>query len=99
MKDADAMNLLAVLADSEARSTATLVEVIAATTLFKLQPPAADDVATVEISEADIAEAMAGFSYDATYKDGVMTVRVSRNQDCLIPAQPEADAEVTSGAD
>jgi hypothetical protein len=90
------MNLLAVLADSEARSTATLVEVIAATALFKLQPPAGDDVATVEIGEADIAEAMAGFFYDATYKDGVMTLRVSRSQDCLIPAQPDAAPEVTS---
>jgi hypothetical protein len=88
--------MLAVLADSEARSTATLIEVIAATALFKLAPPADDEVATVEISDADIAEAMIGFFYEATYKDGVMTVRVSRDQDCLIPIQADGSAEVTS---
>ena len=88
--------MLAVLADSEARSTATLVEVMAATALFKLAPPEGEDVATIEISEGDINEAMTSFFYEASYADGVMTVRVSRRMASLNSGQSGDAAEVTS---
>lgn len=97
MKDADVANMLAVLGDAESRSTAMLVEIIAATTLFKVAPPEGDAVAEVEIGQGDIADAMAGFFYAATYDDsGVMRLRLSRSQDSLTLAQEKGQAEVTS---
>jgi hypothetical protein len=83
MRDHEVANLLAVMADSEARSTASLVELIAATALFKLTPPVRDSVVEVVIGQGDIEEAMTGFFYKATYDNGTMTIHLSRNKDAL----------------
>lgn len=97
MRDQEVANLLAVLADSEARSTASLVELMTATALFKLTPPVRDAVVELVIGPGDIEEAMIGFFYDATYDDnGTMTLRLCRDKNRLIPEQPEGGAEVTS---
>lgn len=96
MKDSDVSNMLAVLADADARSTATLVEVIAATTLVKVAPPAPNGVAEVRISEGDIEDAMTGFFYSARYEDGVMVIRVAWDKASLETGQDSSGAEVTS---
>lgn len=84
MKDEVVSNMLAVLADSEARSTAMLVELVAATALFKLAPPQGDEVAEIEITQGDLAEAMAAYFYTASYdQDGTLKLRLSRDQDAL----------------
>jgi hypothetical protein len=99
VKDADHMNMLAMLADSEARSTAMLVEVIAATALFKAAPPEGDAVAELEITQGDILDAAKQFYWRADYdKHGTMRLRISRNVDSLETEQPEGAAEVTSDA-
>jgi hypothetical protein len=95
MKDSDVSHMLAVLADADARSTATLVEVIAATTLVKVAPPEPNGVREVEISEGDIQDAMTGFFYSAKYEDGVMKIRVAWDKDSLDSGQAPS-AEVTS---
>lgn len=97
MRDSEVANMLAVLADAESRSTAMLVEIIAATALLKTAKPDGDQVVEVEIGAADIAEAMAGFFYRATYDEhGTMRLCLSRNQDSLALAQPKLASEVTS---
>jgi hypothetical protein len=96
MRDQEVANMLAVMADSEARSTASLVELIAATVLFKLTPPVRDSVVEVVIAQGDIEEAMTGFFYKATYEDGTMTLRLSRDLDSLEVGQTDDATEVTS---
>lgn len=97
MKDADHMNMLAMLADSEARSTAMLVEVIAATALFKAAPPEGDAVAELEITQGDIMDAAKDFFWRAEYDEhGTLKLRISRNVDSLETGQSEGAAEVTS---
>ena len=92
MKDGEVANMLAVLADADARSTATLVEVIAATALVKIAPPGPNGVAEVKISEGDIEDAMTGFFYSSRYEGGVMTIRVAWNLESLEKGQDQGRA-------
>lgn len=79
MKTPDALNLLAVMADAEARSTAQLVEIIAAATLVKLAPPEGEAVAELVLSQADLDATMQGFFVEAQYdENGTMTLRLTR---------------------
>jgi hypothetical protein len=97
MKDSDVANMMAVMADAESRSTAMLVEVIAAATIFKLAPPEGDDVAEVEITQGDILDAAKGFFWKADYDEhGTMHLRISRNLESLVSGQSDSEAEVTS---
>lgn len=79
MKTPDALNLLAMHADAEARSTAQLVEMIAAAVLVKLAPPQGEVVAELVISQADLDTAMREHFYEAAYDEhGTMTLRMTR---------------------
>ena len=94
MKDHEVANMLAVLADAEMRSTALLVEVIAAATVFKLAPPEGDTAVQVEISQADLLEAAQTFFWKADYDEhGTMRIRVSRSAVNLVLDQPEVTSE------
>lgn len=98
MKDHEVSNILAVLADSEQRHTAMLVEVVAAATLLKVTPPEGDEVVSVEITQGDILDAARGFYWRADYDEhGTMTLRLSRQLSSLESGQPKSEAEVTSG--
>lgn len=100
--DAGAMNLLAVMADAEARHTASLIEMVAAAVLLKTHPPArGDDVVSVTISKADIDEAIRQFHFEARYDEhGAMTLYLTPlGAERLIPEQSTEDdqsPEVTS---
>lgn len=84
MKDGEFSNILAVLAESEQRSTAMLIELIAATALFKLTPPEGDAVAELEITQGDVSEAAQEFVWEATYDEhGTMKLRLSRKLESL----------------
>jgi hypothetical protein len=99
MKDNEHLNMLAVLADAEARSTAMLVEVIAAAALFRLNPPEGDAVVELEIKQSDVLDAAKDYFWQADYDEhGTMHLRLSRKLESLIPAQPGDGAEVTSNA-
>lgn len=79
MKTPDALNMLAMMADAEARSTAQLVEMIAATVLAKLAPPEGTTVAELTITQADIDSAMTDFFSEASYNEqGEMCLRMTR---------------------
>ncbi len=74
----EALNLLAMHADAEARSTAQLVEMIAAACLVKLAPPKGTEVASLTISQADLQTAMAEHTYAAEYDEhGTMTLHLT----------------------
>jgi hypothetical protein len=89
--------MLAVLAESEQRSTAMLVEVIAAASLFKLNPPEGDAVVELEITQGDVLEAAKDYFWLASYDEhGTMTLRLSRNLESLKAGLPEPAPEVTS---
>jgi hypothetical protein len=97
VKDADVANILAVLGDAEARSTAMLVELVAAAALVKLNPPEGDAVVMLEIGQADLSEAGKDFFWRAEYDEhGTMRLYLTRNVDSLIATQPSEDVEVTS---
>jgi hypothetical protein len=97
VKDTDHLNMLAVLADSEQRSTAMLVEVIAAASLFKLNPPEGDAVVELEITQGDVLEAAKDYFWQASYDEhGTLKLRLSRNVASLNSGQPEPEPEVTS---
>jgi hypothetical protein len=76
----EALNLLAMTADAEARATATLVEMVAAASLLKLNPPVSlIDVVDLTISQADMEELMRSHSFETSYEpDGTMTLRLRR---------------------
>jgi hypothetical protein len=79
VKVPDALNLLAMHADAEARSTAQLIEMIAAACLVKLAPPEGTAVAELVISQADLDAAMREHFYEASYdQHGAMTLRITR---------------------
>lgn len=83
-KETEHLNMLAVLADAEARSTAMLVEVIAAAALFKLNPPEGDAVVELEIKQSDITEAAKDYFWMASYDEhGTMRLRLSSNLESL----------------
>lgn len=82
-RDIDAMNILAMTADAEARATAQLVEMMAVSIAVKL------GVSELELSQADVNAAMSEHKYSAGYDEhGTMTLRITK-----------IDAEVTSGVD
>jgi hypothetical protein len=79
VKTPDALNLLATMADAEARSTAQLIEMVAAAVLVKLAPPEGEAVAELVISQADLDSTMQDFFVEAEYDEhGVMTLRLTR---------------------
>ena len=93
------LNLLAVMADAEARSTATLVELMAAASLAKLTPPEGDAVVTLEISQGDLSEIAQQFYWEAEYDDaGTMKLHLTRNIDSLESGQSAPAPEVTSAS-
>lgn len=90
MKTPDALNMLAMMADAEARSTASLIEMVATAALVKLDPPSGTEVRELVISQADLEAATAEFFSEASYDEkGTMTLRITR----LV----ENSSEVTSG--
>lgn len=90
MKDHEVSNMLAVLADAEARSTAMLVETMVAAALFKLNPPEGSAVVEVEITQGDILDAASGYFWKADYDEhGTLKLRLARDVESLA-------AEVTS---
>jgi hypothetical protein len=87
------------MADADARSTAMLVEVLAATALVKLNPPEGDAVVELEIKQSDLAAIGSEFVWLCDYDEhGTMKMRLSRKLENLVSGQPADDAEVTSGA-
>ena len=74
----EALNLLAMHADAEARSTAQLVEMVAAACVYKLKPPQGEEVVSLTISQADLQAAMAEHTYHAEYDEhGTMTLHLT----------------------
>jgi hypothetical protein len=79
VKQADTLNLLAMMADSEARSTATLIELVAAAALAKLNPPTGDEATVLTISQEDFSSIAGEFTVETHYdENGTMTLRLSR---------------------
>lgn len=79
MKPADALNMLAMMADAEARSTAQLIEMIAVAVAVKLDPPGGTQVREITVTQGDIDEAMREHVYEASYDEhGAMTLRITR---------------------
>ena len=75
----EALNLLAMHADAEARSTAMLVEMIAAACLLKLNPPQGEGVVSVTISQVDMDAALQEHKYHTEYDEhGTMTLHLTR---------------------
>lgn len=84
------LNMLAMMADAEARSTAQLIEMVAAAALAKLAPPQGTAVAELVISQADLDVAMREHFFEATYDDnGTMTLRMTR---LIADSEEAADA-------
>jgi hypothetical protein len=84
VKDSEHLNMLAVLADAEARSTAMLVEVIAAAALYKLNPPEGDAVVELEITQGDIMDAAKDYYWQASYDEhGTLKLRLSSKLESL----------------
>jgi hypothetical protein len=97
MKDGEVANMMACLADAETRSTAMLIEVVAAAALVKLNPPEGDAVVELEITQGDMAQVGQEFLWLASYDEhGTMKLQLSRKVESLISAQSEDDVEVTS---
>lgn len=97
MKDQEVSNILACMADADARSTAMLVEVLAATALVKLNPPEGDAVVELEIKQGDLAAIGSEFVWFCDYDEhGTMKMRLSRKIESLALAQPDEGTEVTS---
>jgi len=96
---ADTLNLLAMMADAETRSTAQLIEMIAASALVKLAPPQGTAVAELVISQADIDAAMREHYYEASYDEhGTMTLRITKLVESLETGQADTAPEVTSAS-
>lgn len=88
------LNLLAIMADAEARSTAMLVELVAAVAISKLAPPEGEDVRTLEITQGDINEIAQAFHWQAEYDEhGTMKLHLTRSDMNPISGQ---SPEVTS---
>ena len=70
---------MATWADAEARSTATLVELVAAATLAKTRPPQGTEVTSVEINRLDLEAVARDFRFDTSYDaEGNMTLYLTR---------------------
>lgn len=79
MKSEDFMHVMATWADAEARSTATLVELLTAACMSKLAPPEGEDVSKLTISQGDIEAVVQDFSFDTAYDEsGNMTIFLTR---------------------
>jgi hypothetical protein len=73
------MEVMATWADAEARSTATLVELVAAAVLSKTNPPEGTEVTSVEISKLDLEAVARDFRFDTTYDaEGNMRLFLTR---------------------
>lgn len=90
------MNLLGMMADAEARSTAQLVEMIAAAVTVNFRPPQGEEVVTLKLSQALLNETMQEHFYKAEYDDaGTMTLYITRSGSAEL-GQPAEAPEVTS---
>lgn len=79
MRDVDALNILAMTADADARATATLVEIVAAACIMKLATPTGAEPRNVTISPADLEEVTRDFIMAAEYaEDGTMSLSLIR---------------------
>jgi hypothetical protein len=75
MKAEEYRDALALIAESDRRATAQLIEHIVAACVLKLAPPADGQVASVSISPDDIESLLASHFFDATYDEsGEMTL-------------------------
>lgn len=75
MKPSDFEAAMAMYADADQRSTANMVEMLAAAILHKLNPPArGDDVVSVTISPRDIEETIRTHHFEASYDGDEMTL-------------------------
>lgn len=99
MKDTEVANMLAMMGDAEARSTAALIEVIAAAVLVKLAPPSGNAVAELVIGQGDLSEVGTNFFWRTEYDEhGTMRLYVTRSIESLIAGQNQGSGEVTSDA-
>jgi len=66
---------MAMLAEADQRATAGLIEMLTATLLLKLDPPArGDDVVQVTVSPRDIAETVRTHHFESQYNGDEMTI-------------------------
>lgn len=77
MKREDFDAAMAMYAAADQRAAANLIELLTATLVCKLAPPAGTDVATVTISPPDIEEMLRTHHFEARYVEGEMTVFVT----------------------
>lgn len=78
MRDSDFTEIMATWADGEARSTATLVEMLTAAVIVKIAPPSVDEVTSITIGQADLSEVLKDFHYETRYENGTMTLFLTR---------------------
>lgn len=91
MKPAESLNLLAMMADAEARATANLIEMVAAASLMKLAPPEGEAIARLTITQADLDLVLQGFRYDTAYDEhGAMNIFLTR----IVVDRQDADEPV-----
>jgi hypothetical protein len=75
MKAEDYRDALALIAESDRRQTAHLIEHLAARDLLKLAPPQAGAVVQLAISIGDVEAMLSTHHFEAEYdEDGTMTV-------------------------
>lgn len=75
MKADDYRDAMALIAESDRRATAQLIEHIVAATLLKLSPPKDDAVVSVSISPADVEVMLETHHFETEYAaDGEMTL-------------------------
>lgn len=88
----ESLNLLAMMADAEARATANLIEMVAAASLMKLAPPEGEAIARLTISQDDLDLVLQGFRYDTAYDEhGAMNIFLTR----IVPKSDDAEPEST----
>jgi hypothetical protein len=79
MKQSDFMEVMATWADAEARSTATLIELVTAACMSKLAPPEGEAVSQFTISQADLEAVVRDFHFETQYDEhGTMTMFLTR---------------------
>ena len=74
MKSGEFMHVMATWADAEARSTAQLIEILAAAALMKLNRPTGKEIVELTLGEADLTAVLTDYHYETRYADGQMTI-------------------------
>ena len=79
MKPEDYRDALALIAEADQRSTATLIEHIVAAVLLKTKPPQGKEVSAVTFTPADIDDLFTTHHFEAEYDgEGGMTLFLTR---------------------